>query len=567
MRLGRLALITLALTLPLALAGGASAAPCLTCGGGGGGTISFHTLTLTDAGVGSVTDTGTTVCTANTTCQVNYADTDSTDLTAVPDSGYTFQGWSGACSGTGTCAVAMTTNKSVTATFADTTAPPAPAITSPAPSAPPPDGNSQVINFVRSDGGGPTGTSGFRCKLDNASFSGATACTSPWSTGALATGTHTVYVWALDPTGNVSASASRTFKIVNRPETTISGTPAETSVTSSPSTAFTYGSTVGGSSYECTLDGNPVACDADLGPLADGGHTLTAAAGISPFGDGVYYYDTSPAVRHWTVDTVAPNVSITAGPGQGASSTEQSADLQFSAADPSPGTPVTLACSLDGAAFAACADEASYSGLAAGTHSFRVQATDAAGNQSTIAERVWTVIVDNDGDGYYTNTDCNDSNAAIHPGATDFPANGIDDDCTGGDASVTQPATVQSGSNPGASGSDGSAPTAPASSAAVKAKLARSFKVSHRGAVVRKLTVSGVTSGARVTISCKGKGCAFKKRTAKLRKGRAALARLFRRRVLKPRSVITITVAHRGMRTRTFTLTVGKKGQPKLRSR
>ncbi len=38
-------------------------------------------------------------------------------LTAKPASGSTFAGWSGACSGTGTCRVSMVSNKSVTATF------------------------------------------------------------------------------------------------------------------------------------------------------------------------------------------------------------------------------------------------------------------------------------------------------------------------------------------------------------------------------------------------------------------------------------------------------------------
>ena len=52
------------------------------------------------------------------TCSANYDSGTSVTLTASPNSGYTFTGWSGGgCSGTGTCTVTMTAATSVTAYF------------------------------------------------------------------------------------------------------------------------------------------------------------------------------------------------------------------------------------------------------------------------------------------------------------------------------------------------------------------------------------------------------------------------------------------------------------------
>jgi hypothetical protein len=83
--------------------------------------------------------------------------------------------------------------------------------------------------------------------------------------------------------------------------------------------------------------------------------------------------------------TVVDDTTITSGPSGTVNST--SATFTFSASEPS-----TFDCSLDGSAFSECLSPATYTGLAAGSHTFQVRATDAAGNTDpTPAQRTWTV--------------------------------------------------------------------------------------------------------------------------------------------------------------------------------
>jgi subtilisin-like proprotein convertase family protein len=85
-------------------------------------------------------------------------------------------------------------------------------------------------------------------------------------------------------------------------------------------------------------------------------------------------------------DTTAPDTTITSGPSGFVRNT--SATFAFSSSEAAS----TFQCSLDGAAFAPCSSPKSYSGLANKRHTFKVRATDGAGNlDPTPATRAWTV--------------------------------------------------------------------------------------------------------------------------------------------------------------------------------
>jgi len=87
-------------------------------------------------------------------------------------------------------------------------------------------------------------------------------------------------------------------------------------------------------------------------------------------------------------DVTAPATTITAGPASPTTAT--TASLSFESDEPSS----TFACSLDGSAFTACTSPHELADLSLGVHTFRVRATDVAGNtDETAAARSWTVVV------------------------------------------------------------------------------------------------------------------------------------------------------------------------------
>lgn len=76
----------------------------------------LETLTVGVTGSGHVTSSPSGIS-CPSTCAVAYSYGTTVTLTASASTGYTFSGWSGACSGTGTCKVTLYSPMNVTATF------------------------------------------------------------------------------------------------------------------------------------------------------------------------------------------------------------------------------------------------------------------------------------------------------------------------------------------------------------------------------------------------------------------------------------------------------------------
>ncbi|MBD1542923.1 phytase [Arthrobacter sp. IA7] len=85
------------------------------------------------------------------------------------------------------------------------------------------------------------------------------------------------------------------------------------------------------------------------------------------------------------VTPAPPDTTITSQPANPTGST--SAQFSFTSTSAS----ATFACSLDSAAFVSCASPTSYTGLSAGSHTFRVRASDQNGVDPTPASYTWTV--------------------------------------------------------------------------------------------------------------------------------------------------------------------------------
>ncbi|ATB48542.1 Ig-like domain-containing protein [Corallococcus macrosporus] len=222
----------------------------------------------------------------------------------------------------------------------------------------------------------------YECSLDGGDF---TACTSPAAFTGLSEGSHTFAVRAVDAAGNVDPTpATRAWTVDTvAPETSFASTPPLLS--NAADATFDFSANESDVTYECRLDGAALftACTdpVTFPALAQGDHSLQVRA-VDAAGNA----DPTPAVYAWTIDTAAPDTTLSGGPT--GTTADASATFSFTADE----TPATFECSLDGAPFAPCASPAPVTGLADGEHTFAVRAVDAAGNvDPTPASRTWTV--------------------------------------------------------------------------------------------------------------------------------------------------------------------------------
>ncbi|HEX2578255.1 MAG TPA: Ig-like domain-containing protein, partial [Aquihabitans sp.] len=218
----------------------------------------------------------------------------------------------------------------------------------------------------------------FECSVDSAAFGPCSGPGATHTTGVLTDGPHSFAVQATDQSGNTDPSpATRSFTVdATAPDTTLVGGPSGTTTDSTPT--FTFSSEAG-ATFECQVDGGAYApCTSPFTPatLADGAHTFSVRAK-----DAVGNTDGTPATRAFTVDTVAPETTVTKKPAK--RTFKKKAKIAFSSSEAG----ATFQCQVDAKAWKACTSPFKVR-LGLGKHVILVRATDAAGNVDATPARV-----------------------------------------------------------------------------------------------------------------------------------------------------------------------------------
>lgn len=192
--------------------------------------------------------------------------------------------------------------------------------------------------------------------------------------------------------------------------------------------------------------------------------------------------------------------------------------------------------------------------------------------------------VDSDRDGFASTVDCNDASAAVRPGAPEVFGNGVDEDCNGRDdvnrdvdgdgfALPVDCDDANAAIRPGALEIRGNATDENCDRRAepwrvVPALVTNRWAVADKFTRLQTLVVRVAPKDARVTLSCRGNSCPFKRaqrRTVPRDLASVSFSRLFRRERLRSGTRLTLRITAEQSIARTFTYTVRRDALPDAR--
>jgi putative metal-binding protein len=153
-----------------------------------------------------------------------------------------------------------------------------------------------------------------------------------------------------------------------------------------------------------------------------------------------------------------------------------------------------------------------------------VEVNDATLAQFVDGDRVTPPVVlsaDADGDGVTPPLDCNDARADVRPGVSDVPGDGVDQDCSGTDATYPK----------------------------LDLLVGAFFNTRGRRTDLTSFYVRSVPAGTKLTLRCSGKGCPFKSTsvTVKAASARFSLLPRMRRAKLRSGARLELQLTHAGM--------------------
>jgi uncharacterized repeat protein (TIGR02543 family) len=297
-------------------------------------------------------------------------------LNVQPAAGWTFTGWSGACTNaTGSCTVTVTDNPTrVTANLT--------ALAGPTGSIVAPEEGAYVRGdvTVRAEVSAPAGVKEVRFYLNNSSGALATLTAPPWEVTrdsrffVSGDGPTTFHAVITDAADNEYTTPVRSVIVDNTaPQLTLGGIEQEAYVNDPTPTLSWEAADTTPVTFTCSVDGAPEGPCSDESshtpaePLADGDHAIHVKAtdfvGLS-----------TTETRRFTVDTVAPVVGFVKKPKRKSRKRKAVFGLVTDEA-------VRYECKLDRKPWKECGGRVKQS-VKPGKHTFKVRATDLAGNTS-----------------------------------------------------------------------------------------------------------------------------------------------------------------------------------------